>query len=151
MIIQIQMYALIFLLGSLTVASLSDIRRMAAQKDFAEVWALFTLVALIYDALSYDVLENLLIKWFLIVLFALVAFQILKKTASLSVMDLAAVTAVASLLTPATILLYYFVLFVLKELTNPILKKFGAGGATPFLPVVWAASILIFAFLAYSM
>ena len=40
--ITLQTYGLVFLLGSLTVASLSDLRRLAAQKDFAEVWGLRT-------------------------------------------------------------------------------------------------------------
>ena len=45
----VQLYGLVFLIGSLTVASLSDLRRMAAQKDFAEVWVVFTAAFFAYD------------------------------------------------------------------------------------------------------
>ncbi len=46
---QFQLYGLIFLLGSFSVATLSDLKTMTAQREFMEVWILFILAFLAYD------------------------------------------------------------------------------------------------------
>lgn len=151
MMLQLQLYGLVFLIGSLTVASLSDIRRMAAQKDFAEVWAGFTILFLLYDIYHLDQLNPTLVvvKWGLIAFFVIASARLTTHWFTLSLMDIAAVCAVMSLLTAKYILLYYFIIIVFKELLNPILKQFGDAGAYPFLPVVLASTIIIFAVLNY--
>ena len=47
----IQLHALVFLLGSLSVSALSDIRRLAAQADFSEVWIGFAAAMFAVDAI----------------------------------------------------------------------------------------------------
>lgn len=151
MLIQLQLYGLVFLLGSFTVATLSDLRRMAAQKDFAEVWAAFTLLFLLYDVYHIDQASPIMLagKWLLIAFFIIASLKITIHWYVLSLMDISAVTAVMSLLDAPHVLLYYFITIVLKELMNPILKKFGDAGAYPFLPVVLASTAAIFAVLSY--
>ncbi|MFH1789440.1 MAG: hypothetical protein ABH834_08675 [Candidatus Altiarchaeota archaeon] len=151
MLLQLQLYGLAFLIGSLTVASLSDIRRMAAQKDFAEVWAGFTVLFLLYDVYHLDQLNPTMVaaKWMLIAFFAVASAKLTTQWFVLSLMDIAAVTAVMSLLTAKYVLIYYFIIIVAKEVLNPILKKFGDAGAYPFLPVVLTSTIIIFTTLNY--
>ena len=45
-----QQFGLAFLLGSFTVATLSDLKRLSAQREFLEVWLLFVLAVLAFDA-----------------------------------------------------------------------------------------------------
>ncbi len=151
MLVQLQLYGLIFLVGSLTVSSLSDIRRMAAQRDFAEVWVAFTLLFLLYDIYHIDQLNpfNVVLKWLIISVFVLASAKFLKHVFVISTMDIAAVCAVTSLLTAKYVLLYLFIVLVFKEILTPILRQFGDAGAYPFLPVVLLSTILIFAILSY--
>ncbi|MFH1126185.1 MAG: hypothetical protein V1703_03590, partial [Candidatus Altiarchaeota archaeon] len=70
----LQFYGFLFLLGSFTVASLSDLKRMAAQKEFAEVWLLFTLAAFLYDFYRLSgsaYIDVFAVKWVMIGIFAL--------------------------------------------------------------------------------
>jgi len=142
----IQLYGLVFLLGSYTVASLSDLKRMAAQQDFAEVWAAFAGLMLIYD--SYLAITAtlpliiLLIKWAIITLFAIAATST-KINFGISLMDIAAITALLATLTPVYAAAALILLLITGELMNPLLKQFGEAGAYPYLPVVLATTILI--------
>jgi len=142
----LQFYGLIFLLGSLTVASLSDLRRMAAQQDFAEVWAGFAILLFLYDTYSAITLTTplliLLAKWLMIVLFAAAATSA-KINFNISIMDIAAITALLSLLNPAYIIAALILLLIIGELMQPILRQFGEAGAYPYLPVVLVTTILI--------
>ena len=45
-----QQFGLAFLLGSFTVATLSDLKRLSAQREFLEVWLLLLLAVLAFDA-----------------------------------------------------------------------------------------------------
>jgi hypothetical protein len=152
MLLQLQLYGLVFLLGSLTVAALSDIRRMAAQKDFAEVWVAFTLLFFLYDLYHIDQLSPAVValKWALIVFFVIGSVKYTQHWFVLSPMDIAAVCAVMSLLNAKHVVLYYFIVFVLKELMNPLLQQFGEAGAYPFLPVVLVSTVVIFVVLSYN-
>lgn len=143
----IQLYGLIFLMGSFTVASLSDLRRMAAQKDFAEVWALFTLILFSYDIYLLGSVSLLLLKWSLILAFVLVAVRMSNRV-SISIMDIAAICAAISLLDPLQIITYFVILIVIKGLTSPILRRFGEGDSYPFLPVVWITTAILLGILA---
>jgi hypothetical protein len=143
-----QFYGLVFLLGSFTVASLSDIKRMAAQKEFAEVWLVFTSLAFTYDfyRLSGGVSIGVFaLKWSMIPAFALLSWRYFGIMLSLSEMDITAACAAMSLLTPAYIILYYLLLVSMKFLAKPLLSHFGDGLSTPFLPVVLAATLAVIA------
>jgi hypothetical protein len=88
-------------------------------------------------------------KWLLITFFIITSLKITVHWYVLSLMDIAAVTSVMSLLDAQHVLLYYFITIVLKELMNPVLKKFGDAGAYPFLPVVLTATTVIFFVMSY--
>jgi hypothetical protein len=45
-----QQFGLAFLLGSFTVATWSDLKRLSAQREFVEIWLLFALAMLGHDA-----------------------------------------------------------------------------------------------------
>ena len=145
----LQLYGLVFLLGSLTVAALSDLRRMAAQKDFAEVWGAVTLLSLAYDAHAFAEADalTLALKWVFILGFV---FMTLKEHAlNITPMDVAAVSAVSSLLTLETIVGFYATILLLRGLLNPVLAKFGEGDAKPFLPVVFTSTAAVTAFVVH--
>jgi hypothetical protein len=141
----IQNYALVFLLGSLTVSSLSDLRRLAAQADFAEIWGAFTAVmfaADVYTGLTGEL--NLLaftLKWALIL--TAVVFTSTVHLLNISTMDVAALAALMSTLTPAYIILTLFLTVIVNELLHPILRNYGEAGAYPFLPTVLAVNLLL--------
>ncbi len=141
----IEGYGLVFLLGSLTVASLSDLRRMAAQKDFSEVWAVFTLALFAFDIYQLEHIGVFLLKWSLIIAF-IVASTKMEKLWAISLMDVTVICAVLSLLDPLSILIFLGVLIAIKEITNPVLKKFGEGDSYPFLPVVWISAAVMLGF-----
>jgi hypothetical protein len=44
-----QQFGLAFLLGSFTVATWSDLKRLCAQREFVEIWLLFALAMLGHD------------------------------------------------------------------------------------------------------
>ena len=58
-------YGLFFLLGSFTVASLSDIRRMSAQSEFLHVWVVVVIALLLLDVyhLREEPLDRFVVKW----------------------------------------------------------------------------------------
>src|SRR5262245_51721778 len=65
-----QQLGLAFLLGSFAVATWSDLKYLAAQREFVEVWAFFLLAVLIHDFIQtsngpYSV-RFTVIKWLLI-------------------------------------------------------------------------------------
>ncbi|MFH1403347.1 MAG: hypothetical protein ABIH11_03670 [Candidatus Altiarchaeota archaeon] len=144
----IQLYGLIFLLGSLTVASLSDLRRLAAQKDFTEVWIFFTATMLLTDIylLTTNQTDPLTAtaKWTIIIAFASITTTTIHF--NISTMDAAAVTALLSLLNPVEITLTLILLLITGELLQPLLKQYGEAGAYPFLPIAWTINILLLAY-----
>ncbi|MBU0762219.1 MAG: hypothetical protein KKD39_04285 [Candidatus Altiarchaeota archaeon] len=142
-----QLYALIFLLGSLSVASLSDLRRMAAQKDFAEIWWAYTILMFATDT-SYGIMGELNLiafatKWLLIL--TTLAIITTQKTLAISTMDHAALTALLSTLNPLYILLTIPATILINEILKPILKQYGDAGAYPFLPTIFAVNLLTIA------
>jgi len=139
----IYIWALFFLLGTLTVASLSDLKRMAAQKEFMEVWLAFAVIVFLFDLYSLKNPTFLALKWGLIVVLALLSWRKLGILFKLYEMDVAAVCAVMSLLNPLYILAFYGVLFVTDRVMQRILMKFGRGRNYPFLPVVLVATVII--------
>ncbi|MFC2154362.1 hypothetical protein ACFLRC_02630 [Candidatus Altiarchaeota archaeon] len=147
----IQFYGLVFILGSLTVASLSDVRRMAAQQDFAEVWIVFSALMIAYDFYRVAALKlpiySFALKWLLIFLLTYFTYFYQNSFLRLSLMDVTAIAAVNSLFTPALIVIFIIALLLSAELLRPFLVRYGDGGAYPFLPVILSATIIMFAFL----
>ncbi|MFH0862774.1 MAG: hypothetical protein V1875_07090 [Candidatus Altiarchaeota archaeon] len=141
----IQFHALVFLLGSLSVSSLSDLRRMAAQADFAEVWGAFTAFMFltdIYLGLTAQLgIAPFVIKWALIALF--VAVNSGSGIFSISTMDVTAVAALLATLNPTYIILTLPLMVLVNEFLKPLLSKYGEGGAYPFLPTVFAVNMLL--------
>lgn len=143
-ITELELYGLVFLLGSYTVSSLSDIRRMAAQRDFAEVWGVFTVAAFALEVLgaSEETLAAIMIKWGMIIGFILLnsgRSPLLK----IALMDVLACTALFSMLPPAALAATAVAMIIINELLTPLLKSYGQGAAYPFLPVVWLTNLLI--------
>jgi hypothetical protein len=141
----IQLHALVFLLGSLSVSSLSDLRRMAAQADFAEVWGAFTAVMFltdIYLGLTAQLsIVPFIIKWALIGLFTAVASS--SRALSISTMDITAIAALLATLGPAYILVTLPMMALVNELMKPFLAKYGEAGAYPFLPTVFTVNLIL--------
>jgi len=140
-----QKLGLAFLLGSFTVATLSDIKRLTAQHEFLEVWLLFLLGVFVFEI--YDVrvakLESskFAVKWGLIALLSILSFQRIGILFRLAKGDVAALAAAASLLTPTLILIFYalakLIAWVLQRLIWPNRTSW------PFLPVVSLATIAV--------
>jgi len=143
----LQDFALIFLLGSLSVSSLSDLKRMAAQTDFAQVWIAFTILMFsqdLYLGLTSQLpFTAFLTKWILLVLTVTAASS--PTISQISSMDVAAQTALYSTLTPAYILLAIILTILFNEILKPILRSYGDAGAYPYLPTVFTVNLLILA------
>jgi hypothetical protein len=141
----IQIHALVFLLGSLAVSSLSDLRRMAAQADFAEVWGAFTVLMFgvdLYLGLASQLhIVPFVIKWALIALFVVVTSS--AHMFSISTMDVAAIAALLATLNPVYIIMTFPLMFAVNELLKPLLAKYGEAGAYPFLPTVFAVNLIL--------
>jgi hypothetical protein len=140
----LQEYALVFLAGTLTVSSLSDLRRLAAQADFAEVWAAFTVFMFVADVyLGITAQLSILpfaAKWALILAFAVATSA---RLIAISTMDVAALIALLSVLNPANIVVALVATLIVNELLRPILKSYGEAGAYPFLPTVLAVNLMM--------
>jgi hypothetical protein len=142
----LELYGIVFLLGSFSVAALSDLRRMSAQSEFVEIWALAIVLFFALDA--YSIYETgsfkVMWKWALVLVFVLLSnakFGVLFRVA---LGDLLACAAVLMLLPTVVGILFLFALKILDLLMRPVLRKAGRGGAYPFIPVVLAASLLLF-------
>jgi len=140
----LQFYGLIFLLGSFTVSSISDLKRLAAQKDFAEVWGLYTLTAFIIDGITNTGDPNNLalvaLKWMLIITVAVITTTN-KLGIRLAMMDTAAITALASTLPPIQAITSLILILLLNEILTPILRNISKSNAYPFLPIIWLANL----------
>lgn len=141
-----QIYGLFFLLGTFTVAALSDLKRLSAQREFFEVWLVFVLVMFLHDA-YYRINPNVFaLKWILIIGFAVLSSRMVGKLFSLARADVAAVSAAAALLNPFYIVVYYIILWLTNKVLAPVLSGMIVGlkkKAYPFLPVVLVATIVV--------
>jgi len=139
-----QIYGMLFLLGSLSVATISDLKRMAAQKEFFHFWIAFTLFIFLgelYLNLSKPLKLEFVGKWSLVVLVSLLSYSrrgLLFKT---SKMDVASIAAVCSALNVFSIL----VLVPLMQLFSFVARSFSHGNKYPFLPVVFVSVSVILA------
>lgn len=137
------LYALFFLLGSFAVATVSDIKHMAAQREFLEVWAAFALIAFGIDLWQAGFAPEpaLVVKWVLIVVFSALCWEKIGPWLHLAIGDVAACAAAASLL-PAGLVLAFYV--VLKLASIPAASILARGRSHyPFMPVVTVATIAL--------
>jgi hypothetical protein len=140
-----QQLGLAFLLGSFTVATLSDIKRLTAQREFLEVWVIFLLGVLAFEI--YDVRVGKLdssivwVKWGLIALLSFFSFERIGVLFRLAKADVAALAAAASLLTPILVLVFYglakIIAWVMQRIFWPNRTSW------PFLPVVSLATVAV--------
>jgi len=141
-----QIYGLFFLLGTFTVASLSDLKRLSAQREFLEVWLGFILIMFLYDVYTKSDPNILALKWILIAGFAVLSSRKVGKIFSLAKADVAAISAAAALLNPFYIVIYYIVLYLTDKVLAPVLSGKFRGlkkKAYPFLPVVLVATLFV--------
>ena len=139
-------YALFFLLGSFSVAGLSDLRRMSAQREFLEVWLLAAAVLFGLDAWrAYQGGEEAWLflgaKWLLVLLVALVSWERTGVVHRLAAGDVWAIVAVSALFTPLFVLVFFVLVWVADRILRPLLHPFGQRGAYPFIPVVFVATV----------
>ncbi len=139
-----QIYALFFLLGSLAVSSISDIKKTAAQKEFFHFWIVFTLVMFVVDLYPRLVtgggITMFSAKWGLIVAFSVLSSRKVGVLFGLAKMDVAAVAAVSSLFNIYTLVVFYVLLKVISLVQRPLLSS---GKRYPFLPVVLTSAAVV--------
>jgi hypothetical protein len=148
---EFHIYGLIFLLGSFTVASLSDIKYMKAQAEFGEVWILCFVAFLIYELWAFGDQDNIQFaaKWGIIILFIAISNMHIGIILKLAWGDIFACMAVMAMLTAGLIVIFILALIILKTILRPFLKMFGSGDAYPFMPVVMGATIGVLAVAFY--
>lgn len=139
---------LAFLLGSFVVATLSDLKRLSAQREFLEVWVLFTLGVLAYDLVvlamdevAWSLWPVVAIKWGLILVLGLLSWQPTGALFKLARADVFASAAAASLLSPLLVLLFWVALKVFAVVLRPVLAR--GRPYWPFMPVVSAATVAV--------
>lgn len=142
---QTQLLGLAFLLGSFTVATLSDLKRLSAQREFLEIWVVFTLGVLAYDAFvawrdPAALWQVPAVKWGLIATLAVLSWQRVGGIFHLARADVWACAAAAALLSPLLVLAFWIVLKVVALGLRPLLQK--GRGPWPFMPVVTVATVV---------
>lgn len=140
----IQVYGLFFLLGTFVVASISDIKHLAAQREFMDVWLAFVVVMAFLDAwrVGFQPDQAVLLKWALIVGLSILSWHKVGFLFQLARADVAAMAAAASLLQPGAIVLFWL---LMKALSFPMGRALRRGDYYPFLPVVTLATIALLA------
>lgn len=139
-----QIYALFFLLGSLVVSSISDLKNTAAQKEFFHFWILFTGVMFVVDLypklVAGQELTMFAAKWILVAVVCILSSRKVKILFGLAKMDIAAVAAVSSLFSFYTLVIFYALLKIISLVEKPLLSS---GKRYPFLPVVLTSATAI--------
>jgi len=143
---QYQLYGLIFLIGSFSVATLSDLRRMSAQVEFTEVWTIFILIFFVVDLVLWKNSNHIdvFLKWMLILVFLLISDMRIGFLFKMAKGDLLACASVLILLPFFLGILFLILLKLFDLMMRPILRHAGAKGAYPFMPVVFITTFLLF-------
>jgi hypothetical protein len=142
-----QQIGLAFLLGSFTVATLSDLKYLSAQREFLEVWLGIVGVVLVANVVGLirdpSWWPTFALRWGLIVALCFLSWRDVGVLFRLAFGDVAALAAAASLL-PA---LYIGALFVFAKLFAWGLRPILAGDrrSWPFMPVVTLATLAVLA------
>lgn len=144
-----QVYGLFFILGTFAVATLSDIKKLAAQREFFEIWIGFVVIMFLYDIYAKSNPNLLALKWILIVGFSALSAKEIGVIFSLEIADISAIAATAALLTPFYIIIYFIILWIANKILAPVLLKIFSGlkkNEYPFMPVVFTATIIVLLF-----
>ncbi len=143
----IQLYALAFLLGSFSVATLSDIKRMSAQSEFVSVWAIIAIGLFVIDVylvgtdkLAWDIFG---LKWILIVVFSLLSHERVGVFFHLATGDVVAMMSAAAIMGPVGVVIFYILVKIVDWLTRPIWKSFGTETAYPFMPPIFLTTAIV--------
>lgn len=134
-----QVYGMFFLLGSLVVSTISDIRKMAAQKEFFEFWLGFTVLMFfvdLYPFLGERIPNSLIAKWAILTVLCLLSWDKVGIAFRLAKMDMTAIAAVCSLFNVFWVVIFFPLLKLISMIEAPILES---GDRYPFLPVVFTA------------
>jgi hypothetical protein len=139
-----QTLGLAFLLGTFSVATLSDLKRLTAQREFVEIWLVFVFGVLAYDVHEGRFLEGtewelVAVKWALIGILSGLSLDRIGVLFRLARADVAALAAAASLLSPVLVVVFFVEAKVLALIIGPLLRR----GRTqwPFMPVVTLATL----------
>lgn len=137
-----QVYGLFFLLGSFVVASISDLKHMAAQREFMDVWLAFVVLMAVLDAwrAGFRPEQALLLKWGILVGLSVLSWRRVGLLFKLARADVAAMAAAASLLQPGGVVLFWG---LMKALSVPLGAGLRKGDYYPFLPVVTLATVAL--------
>lgn len=140
----IQVYLLWFLLGSFTVATLSDLKHMSAQKEFLQIWVLFVVVMFATDLYYHYHLDRntvyLMVKWGLIFVFLPVYFHYIRRIAWA---DISAKMAACSLFSPLFIVVFIVFIRIVDQTTRRLWQKWGRGKSYPFMPVIFFTTLIL--------
>jgi hypothetical protein len=142
-----QQLGLAFLLGSFVVAAWSDLKYLAAQREFLEVWLVFLLVVLVHDVVVVHAGRApggmIVLKWSLLLGLSALSLREVGVLFRLARGDVAALAAGASLLSPLFILLF----FLAARGFDLLLRRVLARGRPfyPFMPVVTLATVAVLA------
>jgi uncharacterized membrane protein len=143
----IQLYALAFLLGSFSVATLSDLKRMSAQSEFVSVWAIIAIGLFIIDV--YLVGTNKLasdifgLKWTLIVALSLLSHERIGVLFRLATGDVVAMMSAAAIMGPLGVVIFYVLVKLVDYITRPIWRSFGTESAYPFMPPIFLTTAIV--------
>jgi hypothetical protein len=140
-----QQLGLAFLLGSFAVATWSDLKYMAAQREFLEVWLFFLLVVLVYDFAQVHAgrvgIALVLFKWGLLCALSLLSLRRVGVLFRLAHGDVAALAAGASLMSPVLIVIFFLAAKGFALVLEPTLAR--GRGFYPFMPVVTLATLTV--------
>jgi hypothetical protein len=140
-----QQLGLAFLLGSFTVATLSDLKYLSAQREFLEVWLAFVGVALVVQvvALVRTPAEwpTFTARWALLVVLCFFSWRNVGVLFRLAFGDVAALAAAACLLPPILVGALFAFAKVFAWAMRPLLAR--DRRAWPFMPVVTLPTLAV--------
>lgn len=143
-----QVYGLFFLLGSFTVAALSDLKHLSAQREFVEVWTALLVALLAFDvyavyAAAWSLDPVLVVKWGLIGIFGLLSHHRVGVLFHLARGDVLACAAACALLPAVLVPVFWLLLKLLAVVVGWLL---GRGYLRyPFMPVVTVNTVVVLA------
>jgi hypothetical protein len=140
-----QQLGLAFLLGSFAVATWSDLKYLAAQREFLEVWLFFLCVVLVHDLYqaSRGNIDSTMtwLKWVLLGVLSVLSLRQVGVLFRLAHGDVAALAAAGALLPPVLVVVLFLVAKLLARLIGPTLAR--GRPHYPFMPVVSLATGLV--------
>ncbi len=137
----IRLYFVSFILGSFSVATLSDVKYMSAQKEFLEIWAIIFISSLSYE--MYVVWSGQIdyipvaVKWGIIFFFAFLSYEGVGIYFKIAFGDVLACMAAASVFPAALAFTFFIILKAVNLFLKPFLGVVGDRSGYPFMPVIF--------------